>query len=299
MLRRALSQAPSQGVASTEQGSQSGTATKPVREIQAAGKFATFVVQVHQQDMEEYTYTRNGQPVQGRRLNVRFVSKVEAEYVTGRMTMWRGDRRELDSAASRFKVGLHFQMTEVGFLQDEQGCYISSPVKVVVDLRTTKFAPLLQGLHENFQAGPPTTLADIVQLPDGRQRFDVTAVARLVGDAREVTTKFGQRVAQEIVLRDGSKLVSDQQAEIRTSLFFVTSDSQRGFTEILARDPVFTFFALDVQKQCGETTVVPSLQGFHFETAACTRADSLRAEVEAGNVWKTEGQLLTNEWQPN
>ena len=89
-------------------------------------------------------------------------------------------------------------MTEVGFLQNEQGCYISSPVKVVVDLRTTKFAPLLQGLHEKFQAGHPTTLADIVQLPDGRQRFDVTAVARLVGEAREVTTKFGQRVAQEI-----------------------------------------------------------------------------------------------------
>lgn len=115
---------------------------------------------------------------------------------------------------------------------------------------------------------------------------------------REVTTKFGRRVAQEIVLRDGSKLENEQEAEIRTSLFFVTSELQRSFAEMLAKDPVFTFFALDVQKQCGETTVVPSLQGFHFETAACTRADSLRAEVEAGAVWKTQGQLLTNEWQP-
>ena len=298
MFGRALAAASPKDMASTKQESQSDTATKPLREIQAAGKFATFVVQAHQQDVEEYTYTRSGQPVQGRRLNVRFVSKVETEYVTGRMTMWRGNRMELDSAASRFKVGLHFQMTEVGFLQNEQGCYISSPVKVALDLRTTKFAPLLQGLHEKFQAGPPTTLADIVQLPDGRQRFDVTAVARLVGEAREVTTKFGQRVAQEIVLRDGSKLVSDQPAEIRTSLFFATSELQRGFSESLARDPAFTFFALDVQKQCGETTVVPSLQGFHFESAACTRAASLRAEVEAGDVWKTEGQLLTSEWQP-
>ena len=298
MFGRAAAAVAPKNVAATQQESQSDAATKPLREIQAAGKFATFVVQVHHQDVEEYTYTRSGQPVQGIRLNVRFVSNVEAEYVTGRMTMWRGDRRDLDSAASRFQVGLHFQMTQVGCLQNEQGCYISSPVKVVVDLRTTKFTPLLQGLHEKFQAGPPTTLADIVQLPDGRQRFDVTAVARLVGEAREVTTKFGQRVAQEIVLRDGSKLVSDQQAEVRTSLFFPTSQAQRGFSEMLARDPVFTFFALDVQKQCGETTVVPSLQGFHFENAACTRADSLRAEVEAGEVWKNEGQLLTNEWQP-
>lgn len=300
MFRRAAAGTSPQDAATgpTQAGSQSGAATKPVREIQAAGKFATFLVQVHHQDVEEYTYTRNGQPVQGKRLNVCFVSKVETEYFNGRMTMWRGDRKELDSAASRFKVGLHFQMTDVGFIQNEQGCYISTPVKVVVDLRTTKFVAVLQGLHEDFKAGPPTTLADIVQLPDGRQRFDVTAVARLVGEAREVTTKFGQRVAQEIVLRDSSKLESDQEAEIRTSLFFVTSEAQRGFTETLSRDQVFTFFALDVQKQCGETTVVPSFQGFHFETAKCRRADSLRAEVEAGSVWKTEGQLLTNEWQP-
>ena len=35
-----------------------------------------------------------------------------------------------------------------------------------------------------------------------------------------MATKFGQRVAQETVLRDGSKLVNEQQAEIRMSLFF-------------------------------------------------------------------------------
>ncbi len=137
MFGRAAAAVAPKNVAATQQESQSDAATKPLREIQAAGKFATFVVQVHHQDVEEYTYTRSGQPVQGRRLNVRFVSNVEAEYVTGRMTMWRGDRRDSDSAASRFQVGLHFQMTQVGCLQNEQGCYISSPVKVVVDLRTT------------------------------------------------------------------------------------------------------------------------------------------------------------------
>ena len=153
MFRRAAAGTSPQDAATgpTQAGSQSGAATKPVREIQAAGKFATFLVQVHHQDVEEYTYTRNGQPVQGRRLNVCFVSKVETEYFNGRMTMWRGDRKELDSAASRFKVGLHFQMTDVGFIQNEQGCYISTPVKVVVDLRTTKFVAVLQGLHEDFQ----------------------------------------------------------------------------------------------------------------------------------------------------
>ena len=173
--------------------------------------------------------------------------------------------------------------------------YISSPVKVAVDLRTTKFTPILQGLHEHLVVGSPTTLADIVQLPDGRQRFDVTAVARPVGEARQVATKFGQRVAQEILLRDGPMLVNEQPAEIRTTLFFETSAAQRGFTDSLAREPVLTFFCFGCAKAMA---VVPSLQGFDFQTAACTRADSLRAEVAAGEVWKNEGQLLTNEWQP-
>ena len=51
MFRRASTAASSPEAGPTQHDSQTGAATKPVREVQAAGKFATFVVQVHQQNV--------------------------------------------------------------------------------------------------------------------------------------------------------------------------------------------------------------------------------------------------------
>ena len=98
-----------------------------------------------------YTYTRQGQTVQGQ-------TDQEAEYVSGRMTMRKGNKAETDAAAPRFKPGLHFQMSEVTCKPHEQSCYISTPIKVVSNLRHTEFsACAAKRTHPTLAGGPPTS----------------------------------------------------------------------------------------------------------------------------------------------
>lgn len=281
-----------------ESDSKDTTSYKPLREIQAAGKLGTFLVQVHWQNLEEYTYVREGKTLQGCRLTLLLVSSEEKEYVTAKMTMWKGNKAEVEAAAARFKVGLHFLMTQVSFVANEQRQYISSPIKVVVDLRQTKLVPVLQSLHEKFVAGPPTTLADMLQLPPGRQRFDVTALVREEGAHREVTTRHGQRIAQDVILRDGSMLQSksllEEAAQIQTALFFTSLTEHTNFLAVLKASPILTFFGLDVNIGKTGTHVTPAFQGFHWEAAACSRAGALEADA----VWGATAHVLTTEWQP-
>ena len=61
----------------------------PLTELRAAGKHGTFVVQVKENRIEDYTYRRNGIDTAGKRLVLLFASSDEAAYVSGRMVMWK------------------------------------------------------------------------------------------------------------------------------------------------------------------------------------------------------------------
>ena len=195
----------------------------PLTELRAAGKHGSFVVQVKENMIEDYTYRRNGMETAGKRLVLLFASADEAAYVSGRMVMWKQDRQEITAAAARFQKGLHFEMSSVVLLQKEQPEYIHTPLKAMIDVRQTTFKPILQGQYPAFLVAPPTTLRDILQLGDGRQRFDLTTLVRLEGQVRSVTTQQGPRMAQDLRLRDGSVLDNGDQALVTTTIFTTTA----------------------------------------------------------------------------
>lgn len=269
----------------------------PLSELQAAARHGRFVVQVKFQKVEEYTYTRQGAPTKGKRLHVLFASAEEGAYVSGRMVMWQQKSGELEAAAARFQVGLHFEMKSVVFLQKEVAEYIHTPLKVVLDLRQTHFDSVLQGQFPNFCLGPPTRLKDILELTDDRQRFDITSLVRLRGDPRTVTTRQGQRVAQDIVLRDESCVQDGHRAEITTSIFAESQAKLEEFIALVNLEKPLTFFGFDVQVRGAEIKVTPSFQDFRCEVAVSVRA---AAQDERQNeIWKEAGQTLTHEWQPS
>ena len=100
----------------------------PLTELRAAGKHGTFVVQVKENRIEDYTYRRNGIDTAGKRLVLLFASSDEAAYVSGRMVMWKQNHQEIPAAAARFQKGLHFEMSLVVLLQKEQPEYIHTPL---------------------------------------------------------------------------------------------------------------------------------------------------------------------------
>ena len=268
----------------------------PLTELRAAGKHGSFVVQVKENMIEDYTYRRNGMETAGKRLVLLFASADEAAYVSGRMVMWKQDRQEITAAAARFQKGLHFEMSSVVLLQKEQPEYIHTPLKAMIDVRQTTFKPILQGQYPAFLVAPPTTLRDILQLGDGRQRFDLTTLVRLEGQVRSVTTQQGPRMAQDLRLRDGSVLDNGDQALVTTTIFTTTEADMQAFHAKVSDEQPLTFFSLDVTIAAAQVKVAPAFQGFRVELAEGSRAVSQRGKADS--IWGGEAAALTQAWQP-
>ena len=271
--------------------------TTPLSEIKAAGRHGSFVVQVKYCKLEEYDYKRQGNQVPGKRLLVLFASNEESMYVVGKMVMWQQKADELKTAAARFQVGLHFVMSKLSFMTKEQPEFIGGPLKVVIDLRQTSFKPVLQGVYSPFCVAPPTKLKDILELTDGRQRFDATVLVALQGDVRTPNTKQGERWAQDLQLRDGSRLANGSLAEVVTCVFFETESKMKEFHDLIAVEQPLTFFGLDVHVSHGDIKVNPSFQDFRWELAVGSHAEALAGKAQV--LWKTTSQVLTHEWQPS
>ena len=284
----------SQGsVASEQTGAQKHV---PLTELRAAGKHGSFVVQVKENRIEDYTYRRNGTETAGKRLELLFASPDEAAYVSGRMVMWKQNHQEITAAAARFQKGLHFEMSLVVLLQKEQPEYIHTPLKTVIDVRQTTFKPILQGQYAPFPVAPSTTLKDILQLGDGRQRFDLTTLVRLDGPVRSVTTQQGPRMAQDLRLRDGSVLDNGEQALVTTTFFAASDAAMQDFLGKVSDEQPLTFFALDVTINAAQVKVAPAFQGFHVEIAEGSRAVAQREKAQT--IWAAEAVALTQPWQP-
>ena len=166
----------------------------------------------------------------------------------------------------------------------------------MIDVRQTTFKPILQGQYAAFAVAPPTTLRDILQLGDGRQRFDLTTLVRLDGPVRSVTTQQGPRMAQDLRLRDGSVLDNGEQALVTTTIFTTSAAAMQEFHGKVSDEQPLTFFALDVTIGAAQVKVAPAFQGFHVEIAEGSRAVAQREKADS--IWAAEAVALTQSWQP-
>ena len=166
----------------------------------------------------------------------------------------------------------------------------------MIDVRQTTFKPILQGQYAAFAVAPPTTLRDILQLGDGRQRFDLTTLVRLDGPVRSVTTQQGPRMAQNLRLRDGSVLDNGEQALVTTTIFTTSAAAMQEFHGKVSDEQPLTFFALDVTIGAAQVKVTPAFQGFHVEIAEGSRAVAQREKPDS--IWAAEAVALTQSWQP-
>ena len=86
----------------------------------------------------------------------------------------------------------------------EKPSYISSPLKIMIDLNSTKMDPVLQSIHKMpSEPTPLETLHTILMCPQ-HQRVDVTALIENVSEVREVTSAHGPRYVADVQIRDDS-----------------------------------------------------------------------------------------------
>ena len=274
------------------------TANASLSELTAAGKHGRFLVQVKWQEISTYQYTLNATQKEGRKLTVLLASADEGCYVSASMRMWKGNEKELTDAAERLKEGRHFVVSDVHFLS-EKPAYIHTPLKEVIDIRQSKFTPVLQSTQPEFRLAPRTALADMLSIRTGRHRFDVTALVSYTGAVRNVDTRYGQRVAQDIVLMDGSKVASGEYATVQTSILFATAEEHDTLkADVDAAVPV-TFFGLDMQFLDGVPKVTPAFAPFWWRRAVGEKAVELSEPQMRDNILHGKQKPIAATWAPN
>ena len=164
---------------------------------------------------------------------------------------------EFEQAIDRFARGTIWEASKVT-LAKEKACFISSPVKLMIDLNSTKMSAVLQSIYQMpSEPNAMENLHDILMCPPD-QRVDVTALVDDVSSIREATTAQGQRYIADIKIRDESG--PENRCECNFTVFLPKTPSSRSALEALAdlarRREQVTFFAL----QCDSKDTNPSVR---------------------------------------
>ena len=151
-------------------------------------------------------------------------------------------------------------------LTNDKSLYVGSTVKLVLNMNSTSFQPVLQSsVMMPKQPTPSEDLATLLESPK-EQRVDLLALVVNVSPERTATTKLGQRTIVDVRIRDLSGIAGASECEF--CLFFKPLDGGPYGLGML-RDassngiPV-AFFNLIVSTadESNKATLKPAWQGF-------------------------------------
>ena len=233
-------------------------------------RIGTWTLRVHRPDVHTYSYEWKGQRRETSRFKCLLVSLDSDEYCCG-VAKRKYERNDLDALKSNFFAGSVWHMSKI-VLIDEKKEYLGCSCKVVVDMRASHCAAVLQSL----QAMPPEptpakAIADILQLPQS-QRVDFMAIIRNVSESRIATTPQGSRIIVDIAVCDGSML-NGSLAQVKIPLFFPNDAAGKEAEAKIrslcaANSPVSLFnMACIPSTDAGAKVTLKTSWGFFFDEA--------------------------------
>ena len=161
----------------------------------------TWVVDALRPVEDNYEYTWQGKARQGTNFIVTLVSSADPnQYCQAHFKKSKQNGSKYALAIKAIKHGARFIMSKVGFVEDAKLAYISCPLKVVVDLSSTKMDACVDSPNSAVQPAPTATIAGSVDLT-GNQFFDVTA---LVQEVQEIRQHGNNRSSFVVKIYDGS-----------------------------------------------------------------------------------------------
>ena len=217
---------------------------------------------------QDFQYMLKSKQVTGKVFTCYFVSTDSSHYCLGKYKR-RGKEpqasQEFLAAKEKFQDQTMWVVSHVS-LTNEKSLYVGSTIKLVLDMNTTSFQPVLQStVMMPEQPTPSEDLATLLESPK-EQRVDLLALVVNVSPERTATTKLGQRTIVDVRVRDLSGIAGASECEF--CLFFKPlDDGQYGLG--MLRDassngiPV-AFFNLIVSTadESDKATLKPAWQGF-------------------------------------
>ncbi len=172
----------------------------------------------------EYEWKKGTKKGTSKKIMTLFASEDSAVYCTGVYRKIGAEPRasqEFAAMKEKMKKGLTWKISKVSFVIDKPQ-YIASPVKYVIDMKTTKFTPVLQSIVPMpKQATPADDLNALLSCPN--QRVDVIALIKGFSEPCQRVTSQGNRLMSNITIIDDSGDKGAATSEI--TLWFSTSSS--------------------------------------------------------------------------
>ena len=141
----------------------------------------------------EYQWNKAGRSGTGHKLEVVLMSEDSTQYCEG-VFKKKGKEpqatKDLDAAKDKFKKGTIWKLSKAS-LTNENPKYVGCSCKVVIDMRSSTFEPVLQSTAQMpKQVTPPEDLNTLLQRPGG-QAVDVLALVKEVIVSDLKMTQFG------------------------------------------------------------------------------------------------------------
>ena len=182
--------------------------TEPLQNLteQSAKIGAWLLVVAYAPQKTTYTWQSKGKSGTGQRLDWVLVSPDCSTYCGGTFKKKGSEpqaTQKFNQAEAKFKKGTIWKVTNVT-LAKQNPKYIGAPCKVLIDMDSSTFTPVLQStVSMPTQAAPPEKLADLLQCPAG-QLVDVTALVTGLSAPVSKPTENGPRDYVEVTTMDDS-----------------------------------------------------------------------------------------------
>ena len=182
--------------------------TEPLQNLteQSAKIGAWLLVVAYDSQKTTYSWTKGSKSGTGERLDWVLVSPDCSAYCGGTFRKKGSEpqaTQKFKEMEAKFKKGTIWKVTNVT-LAKQNPKYVGAPCKVLIDMGSSTFSPVLQStVTMPTQAAPPEKLADLLKCPAG-QLVDVTALVTDLSAPVSKTTGKGPRDYVEVTIMDDS-----------------------------------------------------------------------------------------------
>ena len=179
----------------------------------ASAKTSDFLVRVFNPQSIQYSFKskKDGRAMERVRFSCILVGVDASHYCEACV---KTSAEDVKAALEKFKTGTAWRLSAVCFDAHCQEEFLHTSVRVVVDLKRTRCAPVLQGTEEEkllpVAPSPQITISQVAAIRSKRC-FDVIAVVREVSETR---TPTGHPPVATVCLVDGTKTSTGKTAEV-------------------------------------------------------------------------------------
>ena len=244
---------------------------------------------------DNYEYTWQFKPRQGTNFIVTLVSADDSsQYCQAHCKKNARNGAKYEQVKKAMEHGRRFVMSKVSFVEDAKLAYISCPLKVVVDLFSTKMDACVETVCSVVQPAPTTTVAESAGL-GGNQFFDVTA---LVQEVSNVTEHANNRSSFVVKIYDGSvdpltnkvkvmplKLYFDTTQSSGTVLAVQSGDNMKALAEQhLQSKTALSFFCISGAQDDTGKFAFRSTKHTYITGAVGTKAEAMKESSVLHNL---------------